>query len=152
MGLRDLLGRGDHGGSKLSVDDVRTVADYRRFLSEAPRDTIEQAHVEAFEKLTPEQFDAVYRRFVDSVPLDDVPTDRRPDSLARSAVQAEERDPGFLGRTFGVRDPLLSAIVWYSVVDTAACIAFTTAAWTVVGDPGDSLQAHVDDASWGLLF
>lgn len=150
MGLRDILGRGRDGGHRLSTDDARAVADYRRFVSEAPRDTIEKAHVEAFEKLSPEQFDEVYRRFVEAAP-EDRPTDRRPDALARSAAEAEERDPGFLGRTFGVRDPLLSAIVWYSVVDTAACLAFTTAAWTVVGET-DVSSAVVDDGSWDLWF
>lgn len=47
----------------VSRHDALAVERYERMLRSAPRTTIVQAHVEAFEKLTPRQFDLLFERF-----------------------------------------------------------------------------------------
>lgn len=79
---------------------------YRYLLRTAPPETIEQAHAEAFDKLSPEQrrqvltalaqaAPATERAAVANTPLED------PQALARVATRAEIRQPGVLERTLG---------------------------------------------------
>jgi hypothetical protein len=88
-----------------SLSDEQAVARYRYMLRTAPPELIEQAHEEAFAKLTPEQRSMVLRELSAALP------DREravgsagqsdPRSLARMATRAELRQPGTLERTFG---------------------------------------------------
>src|SRR5215204_3885432 len=85
--------------------DERALERYRYMLKTAPPETIEQAHEEAFAKLTPAQRAQVLRELVAQTPereraafagsADD------PKSLARPATRAEMRQPGVMERTFG---------------------------------------------------
>jgi hypothetical protein len=87
-----------------SSDDQRAIERYRYMIQTAPPETIEQAHQEAFERLTPEQ-----RRQVLSVIADAAsPTERAALSatsisdsraLAHAATRAEIREPGVVERS-----------------------------------------------------
>lgn len=84
------------------LTDEQAVERYRYMLRTAPPEAIEQAHEEAFAKLTPEQ----RRMALEQLTQVASPGDRRylsddPRSLARLATRAEIRQPGMLERVFG---------------------------------------------------
>jgi hypothetical protein len=114
MGIWDkLLGRGDKtqpaqrpaaGATALSADE-QAIARYRYMLHTAPPQTLEQAHAEAFAKLTPEQRTLLLQQLAAEMPdaersaaVGTLKDD--PQSLARLATRAEVRQPGTLERTF----------------------------------------------------
>jgi hypothetical protein len=85
--------------------DQQAIDRYRYMLRTAPPETIEQAHAEAFARLTPEQ-----RRMVLEQLRAEAPEAERaavtqggdnPQSLARMATRAEVRQPGTMERMFG---------------------------------------------------
>ena len=114
MGILDtLFGRGElpRGGQRpvagtaTSSPDEQALARYRYMLQTAPPQTLEQAHAEAFAKLTPEQRALLLQQLSAQMPeaersatagtlKDD------PGSLARLATRAEVRQPGTLERSF----------------------------------------------------
>ena len=114
MGIWDKLsGRGDEtqpaqrqaGGATAPSADEQAIARYRYMLQTAPPQTLEQAHAEAFAKLTPEQRTLLLQQLAAEMPdaersaaagtlKDD------PQSLARLATRAEVRQPGTLERSF----------------------------------------------------
>jgi hypothetical protein len=114
MGILDkLLGRDEEpqsaqraaaGTAAPSVDE-QAIARYRYMLQTAPPQTLEQAHAEAFAKLTPEQRTLLLKQLAAEMPdaersaaagtLKDDPR-----SLARLATRAEVRQPGTLERSF----------------------------------------------------
>jgi hypothetical protein len=114
MGLLDrLLGRGgrdpdDHGyesepsqrGTTASTEDERALERYRYLVRTAPPERIEQAHEEAFAKLTPEQRRLALEQLSRQVP-DELTRGDDPRSLARLATRAEMRRPGTVERAFG---------------------------------------------------
>lgn len=116
MGILDkLLGRDDEpqrptrpraAGVGSGTTDEQAIARYRYMLQTAPPETIEQAHAEAFAKLTPEQRRMLLQDLATEMPE----AERRaaagglgddPRSLARLATRAEVRRPGTLERRFG---------------------------------------------------
>lgn len=88
-----------------SSADEQALARYRYMLQTAPPETIEEAHAEAFAKLTPEQRRMVLEELSRSVPEQEraagAATRDDPQSLARMATRAELRQPGLMERTFG---------------------------------------------------
>jgi hypothetical protein len=84
----------------LSADE-QALARYRYMLQTAPPETIEQAHREAFEKLTPEQRRMVLQQLSTAVPEHERAAGDDPQSLARMATRAEVRQPGTMERLFG---------------------------------------------------
>jgi hypothetical protein len=87
-----------------SSDDQRAIERYRYMIQTAPPETIEQAHQEAFERLTPEQRRQVLSAIADATS----PSERAalgatsaddPRALARAATRAELREPGTIERT-----------------------------------------------------
>lgn len=114
MGILDkLLGRDDRSGpaqhsaagAAAPSTDEQAIARYRYMLQTAPPQTLEQAHAEAFAKLTPEQRQLLLQQLAAEMPdaersaaagtlKDD------PQSLARLATRAEVRQPGTLERSF----------------------------------------------------
>lgn len=138
--------------------DEQAVARYRYMLQTAPPETIEQAHTEAFARLTAEQ-----RRLV----LEELSADAReaeraqakddPRSLARMATRAEIRQPGTIERTFGrmgggagmggiMASSFLSSIAGV-VVGSAIAQAFFGGAGAEGGDQqdaGEAGDAHQD--------
>ena len=90
-----------------AVDSEQQALDrYRYMLRTAPPETVEQAHAEAFAKLTSEQRRRLLAELAESAPaaekgsiastsVDDT------QALARVATRAEVRQPGILERTMG---------------------------------------------------
>jgi hypothetical protein len=98
-------GRGD-GEHQPADADERAIERYRYMLKTAPPETIEQAHEEAFAKLTPAQRAQALRELAAETPEGERPSlaegrDDDPKSLARLATRAEMRRPGTMERTFG---------------------------------------------------
>jgi hypothetical protein len=102
VGLQRTGVPGIPGGSS---DDEQAIARYRYLLRTAPPEAIEEAHAEAFAKLTPEQ----RRRVLDELSRE-LPEQERdaalrmgdsPGQLARVATRAEIRQPGVMERIFG---------------------------------------------------
>jgi len=81
--------------------DRAAIERYRYLLRTAPPDAIEQAHAEAFARLTPEQRRQVLDGLAAEVPPAERAADDDPRSLARMATRAEIRQPGTLERSFG---------------------------------------------------
>jgi len=88
-----------------SSDDEQAIARYRYMLRTAPPEAIEQAHTEAFARLTPEQRRMVLEQLRAAAPETEgaasTPVLADPQALARYATRAEIRQPGTLERTFG---------------------------------------------------
>lgn len=78
--------------------DEHAVERYEYLLRTARPDTIERSHVDAFERLTPQQRDLVFERFTAEVPADDRPADASSMTLAKAATRVEAREPGTLTR------------------------------------------------------
>jgi hypothetical protein len=88
------------GASGRDPDEV-AVERYRYMLRTAPPETLEEAHAEAFAKLTPDQRRKVLQDLGDAVPADERATSDDPQSLARMATRAEMREPGTMERVLG---------------------------------------------------
>ena len=84
--------------------DEQAVERYRYLLRTAPPETIEDAHAEAFAKLTPEQRRMVLQELDSTLTPAEraagATYDEDPRSLARLATRAEIRQPGTLERTW----------------------------------------------------
>jgi hypothetical protein len=88
------------------INEDQALERYRYMLRTAPPETVEQAHAEAFAKLSPEQRQQVLAQLAKDAPeaerasvaatrIDD------PQALARVATRAEVRQPGTLERSLG---------------------------------------------------
>ena len=87
-------------------DDAEAIERYRYMVRSAPPETVEQAHQEAFAKLTAEQRRQVLAGLVEAAPPGESasvaatsPDDTR--ALARAATRAEIRQPGTMERMLG---------------------------------------------------
>jgi hypothetical protein len=87
-------------GAAPSAEDARALERYRYLVRTAPPERIEQAHEEAFARLTPEQRRLALEQLSREAP-DEPPRGDDPRSLARSATRAELRRPGTVERAFG---------------------------------------------------
>src|SRR5918992_2985100 len=115
MGFLDrLLGRGSGPESRSRQDapassragsggltDEQALERYRYLVRTAPPDAIEQAHEEAFARLTPEQRRLALRDLSAAVPEQERVGGDDPRSLARMATRAETSRPGTVERAFG---------------------------------------------------
>jgi len=86
--------------------DQQALERYRYMLRTAPPETLEQAHAEAFAKLTNEQRRQLLAELADSAPASEkaaIAATSVDDThaLARVATRAEVRQPGILERTMG---------------------------------------------------
>src|SRR6476661_7950369 len=95
-------GSGPYEGGPRTVGpgdrDQQAIERYRYLLRTAPPEQIEQAHVEAFEKLTPDQRQQVLAQLAAAVPAGERPRADDARTLARAATRAELRQPGILER------------------------------------------------------
>jgi len=90
--------------SPASEADEQAIARYRYLLRTAPPEAIEEAHAEAFARLTPEQ----RRRILEELAADMPDAERNaawrtgdaPGALARVATRAELREPGAMERAW----------------------------------------------------
>src|SRR6188472_2698693 len=116
MGLLDrLLGREDQSRPRPAwntqqqprpqqrqrTDDEVAIERYRYMLRTAPPEQVEQAHAEAFEKLSPQQRQQVLAELSAAVPASERAQSDDPRSLARMATRAEMRQPGTMERALG---------------------------------------------------
>jgi hypothetical protein len=83
------------------LTDEQALERYRYLVRTAPPDAIEQAHEEAFAKLTPEQRRLALRDLSAAVPEHERTGGDDPRSLARMATRAETNRPGTVERAFG---------------------------------------------------
>jgi hypothetical protein len=82
-------------------EDEQALARYRYMLKTAPPETIEQAHVEAFARLTPPQRRMLLEQLRAEMPeADGAYVTENPQALARLATRAEVRQPGTMERLF----------------------------------------------------
>jgi hypothetical protein len=90
--------------SREMTPDEQAVERYRYLLRTAPPETIEEAHAEAFARLTPEQRRMVLQELDSTLTPAEraagATFDEDPRSLARLATRAEMRQPGTLERTW----------------------------------------------------
>jgi hypothetical protein len=131
--------------------DEAAVERYRYMLRTAPPETVEQAHAEAFAKLTPDQRRKVLEDLGSAVPTSERATSDDPQSLARMATRAEMREPGTIERTLGggrggmgmggmIAGTLLASVAG-AFIGTAIADAF-------LGDePGNDAMAAEDTGS-----
>lgn len=140
-----------------SADDV-AVERYRYLLRTAPPDAVEQAHAEAFAKLTPEQRQRVLAELGAAVPAAERSTSDDPQSLARMATRAEMRNPGTLEQTFRGRPgqgayqgPSMGAMIGSSLLGTIAGVVIGSAVANALFGPafGDPSQDIAGDAGSG---
>lgn len=94
------------GRSPVPENDAQAIERYRYMLRTAPPETLEQAHAEAFSKLTPEQRSQVLGQLADEAPANEraavaATAVNDPQALARVATRAEMRNPGTVERTLG---------------------------------------------------
>ncbi len=90
--------RGSDGGD---LTDEQALERYRYLVRTAPPDRIEEAHEEAFARLTPEQRRQALQELSAAVPAGERAEGDDPRSLARMATRAEMREPGSVERAFG---------------------------------------------------
>ncbi|MEA2320106.1 MAG: hypothetical protein QOD44_4295 [Solirubrobacteraceae bacterium] len=83
-----------------SPEDEQALERYRYLVRTAPPERIEEAHEEAFARLTPEQRRLALEQLTQQVP-DERGAGDDPRSLARMATRAELRRPGTVERAFG---------------------------------------------------
>lgn len=95
------------------TDDDQAIARYRYLVRTAPPEAIEQAHAEAFARLTPDQRQRLLQELAAGMPEAERNAAWRagdgPDALARSATRAELREPGTLERAWGRTDTRMGA-------------------------------------------
>ena len=129
--------------------DAEAVARYERLLASSSPKTIERVHVEAFEKLTPAQLDLLFERFsAEAATAAERPADARPKSLAKAAARSEKRRPGAIRRALGdTDDPVVRTVVGYTILDTVADIALTSALWASF-DGGLGFDGWLDGGDW----
>lgn len=86
--------------------DAQALERYRYMIQTAPPETLEQAHEEAFAKLTPEQRRQVVAELAQAAPAQErdaiaATSAEDPRAMARVATRAEIRQPGMMERTLG---------------------------------------------------
>jgi hypothetical protein len=101
--FRPPTGRPAPAAAAAKDPDEAAIERYRYMLRTAPPETVEQAHAEAFAKLTPEQRQKVLADLSAEVPPAERATADDPRSLARMATRAEMRQPGTMERALGGR-------------------------------------------------
>jgi hypothetical protein len=141
------------GAPARSADDV-AIDRYRYLLRTAPPEAVEQAHAEAFEKLTPEQRRKVLADVGDTLPPAERATSDDPQSLARMATRAEMRNPGTLEKTFrggpgGSGAPGFGSMVGSSLLGTVAGVVIGSAVANMLFGPafGDPTTPVDQDAA-----
>jgi hypothetical protein len=99
-------------------EDEIAVERYRYLLRTAPPEAIEQAHEEAFQRLTPEQRRLLFQQLSTDAAPGDAPRGDDPHSLAQSATRSELRQPGTMERTMS--GPSFGSMVGSSLLGTVA--------------------------------
>jgi hypothetical protein len=140
------------GSSAVPDNDEQAIERYRYMLRTAPPEALEQAHAEAFSKLSPEQRRQVLAELTDVAPAAEraavaATSVEDPRALARVATRAEVRNPGILERTLGgggmgVGASLLSSFAMGFAGSMIAQSLFST--MSGFGDHGEAADASTD--------
>lgn len=125
--------------------DQQAIERYRYMLRTAPPEQVEQAHAEAFAKLTPEQRQKVLEDVGGQVPEAERARSTDPQELARMATRAEMRNPGTMERSLGGgRGPGMGGMIAGSLLAGVAGAFIGTA---IAGAMFDDAGAGEDVAS-----
>jgi len=166
MGLLDrLLGREDQSRrgpawntppgpprppQRQRTDDEVAIDRYRYMLRTAPPEQVEQAHAEAFAKLTPQQRQQVLAELSAAVPVAERVQSDDPRALARMATRAEMRQPGTMERALGGRGMGMGGMIAGGLLASVAGAFIGTAIADAMFDFNDSGEsAEAADAGGG---
>jgi hypothetical protein len=134
-------------------EDAQALERYRYMMKTAPPETIEQAHQEAFARLTPEQRRQVLEELASAAPASErasvaATSIDDPRGMARIATRAEVRQPGVMERVLGgngggmgMAGSLLSSFA-AGFVGSMVAQSFFSAIGGLGGDEGGE---HADD-------
>jgi hypothetical protein len=128
------------------LTDEQALERYRYFVRTAPPEAIEQAHEEAFAKLTPEQRREALRELSGAVPEHERTGGDDPRSLARMATRAETSRPGTVERAFGGGAGVLGGVGGTLLTSFAAAFAGTLVAQSLFSELGGEEAAAEGDA------
>jgi hypothetical protein len=151
-------GRTYEGQPVAPSEDEQALARYRYMLKTAPPETIEQAHSEAFARLTPQQRALLLEQLRNEMPeADRAYVADNPGALARAATRAEVRQPGTMERMFNrmpAGGPGLGGMMATSLLGSmAGTVLGTMIAQNFLGShglgAGDMGQAHGTDSAPG---
>jgi hypothetical protein len=143
-------------GNLAQSGNEQAIARYRYMLKTAPPETIQQAHAEAFAKLTPEQRNMLLQQLSDDIPNEErsvggVAGKDDPQFLARLATRAEVRRPGTMERVFGGmggRGMGMGGMMAGSFLSTIAGVVIGSAiAQSFLGDSGSGDTAGGEQGS-----
>jgi hypothetical protein len=157
LGPRDRLDAMQRGARAAPSADEQALERYRYMMRTAPPETLEQAHAEAFAKLTPEQRRMLLGELAKTAPpneraaVESTPTDD-PQALARVATRAEMRQPGVMERSLsspgmGFGASLLTSFAAGFVGSMVAQSFFS--ALGGFGDPGAADASAAQDETAG---
>jgi hypothetical protein len=160
MGFLDrLLGRStgpetrppeDASGSSRAVSgeltDEEALERYRYLVRTAPPEAIEQAHEEAFARLTPEQRRQALQDLSAAVPEHERTGGDDPRSLARMATRAEVNRPGTVERAFGGGGGMLGGMGGTLLGSFAAAFAGSLVAQSLFSELGGEEAAAEGDS------
>jgi hypothetical protein len=118
------------------LTDEQALERYRYLVRTAPPDAIEQAHEEAFAKLTPEQRRMALRDLSAAVPEHERSGSDDPRSLARMATRAETSRPGTVERAFGGGGGMLGGVGGTLLGSFTAAFAGTLVAQSLFSELG----------------
>jgi hypothetical protein len=125
------------------LTDEQALERYRYLVRTAPPEAIEQAHEEAFAKLTPEQRGIALRELSAAVPEHERTGDDDPRSLARMATRAETSQPGTVERAFGGGGGMLGGMGGTLLGSFAAAFAGSLVAQSLFSELGGE-EAHAE--------
>jgi len=105
MGVLARLFRAEHDSEgAVASEEVVALRRYRHLLGNAPAESIEQAHAEAFGELPDPARAAIYEELSRGSGTGERPLSSEPATLARSASRAEGRVPGSIESTLRAAD------------------------------------------------
>jgi hypothetical protein len=123
------------------LTDEQALERYRYLVRTAPPDALEQAHEEAFAKLTPEQRRMALRELTAAVPEHERTGGEDPRSLARMATRAETNRPGTVERAFGGAGGMLGGVGGTLLASFAAAFAGSLVAQSLFSELGGEAAA-----------
>jgi hypothetical protein len=131
------------------LTDEQALERYRYLVRTAPPEAVEQAHEEAFAKLTPEQRRMALRDLSAAVPEHERTGGDDPRSLARMATRAEMNRPGTVERAFGGGGGMLGGIGGTLLGSFAAAFAGSLVAQSLFSEFGGEEAAAAGDGGEG---
>ncbi len=131
------------------LTDEQALERYRYLVRTAPPEAIEQAHEEAFAKLTPEQRRLALRDLSAAVPEHERTGGDDPRSLARMATRAEVNQPGTVERAFGGGRGMVGGMGGSLLGTFAAAFVGTAIAQSLFSDYGGEEGGGGDEAGSG---